>query len=74
MRRKAYMCKTSFDHDLGNAPKVLLYNSQQTLEDNTSCHHECGIVEVEVILKRVVREPQPATIMKGGNKSNAGTF
>lgn len=54
-RARGFMCKTDFDYEVGNAMggnKV--YPSVRDLKANQGCWKECGIVEVEVSLRRVV--------------------
>ena len=50
-----FMCKTDWDYEIGN-DTVEVYNSIKQLKKMRSCVAECGIVEVEVTLKRVVAE------------------
>ena len=50
-----YMCKTDWDYELGNAEDGNhVYPSIEALKKHHTCWEECGIVEVEVRLKRVV--------------------
>lgn len=51
----AFMCKTDWDYEIGNGI-VEVYDSIEQLKKKRSCVTECGIVEVEVTLKRVVTE------------------
>lgn len=51
------MCKVDFDHEIGEAlggNKV--FPSVEDLIMNSPCVDQCGIVEVEVKLLRVVKE------------------
>ena len=47
--------KTDWDYEIGNGT-VEVYDSIEQLKKERSCVEECGIVEVEVTLKRVVTE------------------
>lgn len=51
-----YMCRTEYDYELGYADGgSLIYNSIDDLKKCRSCLDECGIVEVQIELRRVVR-------------------
>jgi hypothetical protein len=51
----AYLCETDWNHELGHASDGnALYPSVDDLRDHQPCADQCGIVEVEVRLKRVV--------------------
>jgi len=50
-----YMCRTDFDHELGYAEDgTTIYPSIESLHENRECAKHCGIVEVEVRLRKVV--------------------
>jgi hypothetical protein len=52
-----FMCKVDWDHELGAAlGGNTVFASEADLIANKKCTDECGIVEVEVRLKRVIRE------------------
>lgn len=51
-----YMCKTDFDDELPNS-ETYVYPSIEELKEKRPCVAECGIVEVEVKLRRVVQPP-----------------
>lgn len=52
-----YMCKVAWDYELGNAlGGERIYPSQADLISNHNCTDQCGMVEVEVRLKRIVKE------------------
>ena len=52
-----FMCKVDWDHELGTAlGGTNIFVSQADLIANKKCTDECGIVEVEIRLKQVVRE------------------
>lgn len=50
-----YMCKIAFDYELGGTD-VDIYHSLEGLRRGHPMADECGIVEVEVTLKRVISE------------------
>lgn len=52
-----YMCKTDFDHELPNV-ETYVYPSVDELMAKRQCVAECGIVEVEVKLLRIVQPSQ----------------
>lgn len=55
--RICYMDKVDFDHELGVAGGGnKLFASVKDLEEHKPCTWECGIVEVEVRLRKVIRE------------------
>ena len=55
--RVGYMDKVDFDHELGNAMGGnTVFPSIDDLEENKPCTESCGIVEVEIRLRRVIRE------------------
>lgn len=52
-----FMCKVDWDHELGEAlGGNTIYPSQADLIANKKCTDECGIVEVEIRLKKVIQE------------------
>ncbi len=52
-----YMCGVDWDHELGEAlGGNVVYPSESDLIANKHCTDECGIVEVEIRLKRRVKE------------------
>jgi hypothetical protein len=54
---RGFMCKIDWDHELGNAyGGNTIHPSEESLRDKHKCTDECGIVEVEVTLVRVVKE------------------
>ena len=56
-----YMCKTAFDYDLYDGFRdIKIYPSIKALINSRSCVQECGIVEVEVKLNRVIIDGEPA--------------
>lgn len=63
-----YMDKTDFDHELGHTGSGnLVYPSIIDLQRQRKCWEECGIVEVEVRLVRVV----VPTDLREGEKEDA---
>jgi hypothetical protein len=54
---RGFMCRIDWDHELGRAADGnRVYPSVKALEEHHGCVLECGIVEVEVRLVRVVAE------------------
>lgn len=56
---KGYMCKVDYDFELGKVSDgVKVYPTVSCLKENSGCgfNGECGIVEVEVKLKRIVNK------------------
>lgn len=52
-----YMCKTDFDYELGYASGgTRVHPSIEDLKRCSPCVDSCGIVEVEVILRKVIQE------------------
>ncbi len=52
-----FMDKVDFDYEIGNAlGGNQLFASLEDLKKHKGCCHQCGIVEVEVVLKKVVQE------------------
>ena len=52
-----YMDKVDFDHELGAAlGGNEVFPSIEDLKNNKPCTQQCGIVEVEIKLKKVIRE------------------
>lgn len=52
-----FMCKVDFENELGAAMGgVTIYPSIEDARKNRKCIDACGLVEVEVRLKRVVIE------------------
>jgi len=53
---RGYMCKVDWDHELGSAlGGNRIYPSAKNCIEDRGCINECGMVEVEVRLRRVVR-------------------
>lgn len=55
-----YACQTDWRYEMGEAPdlegSMPLYSSVEELKKQRTCWDECGIVEVEITLKKVVLE------------------
>lgn len=52
---KGYMCGVAWQHEVGET-EVELYQSPEACRKARGCTNECGIVEVEVRLRRWVRK------------------
>jgi hypothetical protein len=58
-----FMCLTDYWHELGEAPGgEKVYASIEELRELRPCVSTCGIAEVEVRLRRIVRGPDFATL------------
>lgn len=55
---KVYMCQTDWLHEIGEAPdlegRMPIYSSIEDLKKEKTCWDECGIVEIELTLKKVI--------------------
>ena len=71
-----YMDKVDFDEELGNAlDGNKVFPSIEDLKEAKPCTRQCGIVEVEVILKRVIQETDfSETIRKIRKKQPKGAI
>lgn len=53
----AYMCKTDFDFELGEAlGGTRVYLSIKDLLYNRKCTNQCGYVKVRIILEDIIKE------------------
>jgi hypothetical protein len=53
-----YMCKTTFEEELRySAGGSTIFADAKDLQNYGGCSPQCGVVEVEVRLRRVVSEP-----------------
>ena len=54
---RGFMCRIDWDHEIGHAADGnRVYPSVRALKEFHNCAEDCGIVEVEVRLIRVVEE------------------
>ena len=54
---KAYLCQTDWDTDIPmGAQDIKIVTNLKHLKQTRKCVKECGIVEVEIKLKRVVKK------------------
>ena len=54
-----YMDKNDFDCEVGDNPNGnIFFTSIEDLKREMTCSEFCGIVEIEIRLKRVVKEPK----------------
>lgn len=60
-KKKGYMCMITFDWEagLGGAPKVSVYSDLEELRKAHNCIDNCGIVEVEIVFKKVIKKAIP---------------
>ncbi len=58
--RKGFMDKVDFDYELEhNIRGNKVFPSVEALKEGQKCADECGIVEVEIKLIRIVQEEKP---------------
>lgn len=57
-KRTGYMDMTDFQHELGQAKKSTIYANLEDVKNLECVRLECGIVEVEVRVIRVVKKEQ----------------
>ena len=51
--KTGYMCNTDYEIELGSAlGGIKVYSSIEDLKKSKKCWSDCGIVEVEIILKK----------------------
>lgn len=56
--KKSYVCGVDWQHEIGEGPNdIKLYSSLEVLKKERTCWKECGIVELEISVKKWV-EPQ----------------
>lgn len=55
MKKKVYICGVDWDHEIGECI-VEVYPSVKSLKKNRTCWNQCGIVELEITLKRTVKK------------------
>lgn len=56
--KRSYVCGVDFQHEIGDgANDVKLYSSLEVLKKERTCWKECGIVELDIRVKKWV-EPQ----------------
>lgn len=54
-KKIGYMCRTDYEYELGSAGGgIEVYASVNDLKKHRKCWSDCGIVEVEVTLKKEV--------------------
>ncbi|MES3028511.1 MAG: hypothetical protein V4820_11735 [Pseudomonadota bacterium] len=62
---RGFMCKTDWDHEIGYASDGnKVYPSEAAIRRERKCLPECGIVEVEVTIIRVVQDENMAAMLK----------
>jgi hypothetical protein len=50
-----YMCKTDYDYELPNC-QTSVFPTIRELKEKLNCVKECGIVEVEIRLLRIIEQ------------------
>lgn len=70
--RIAYICGVAWQHELGEpgmrGPACHVYNSISEAVTHGKCSNECGLVEVEIHLKRWVK---PQDLFRKGKDARA---
>ena len=57
MGKKSYVCGVDWQQEIGECNDIKLYSSVKALKKARTCWEECGIVELEIKVKKWV-EPQ----------------
>ena len=66
--KKSYVCGVDWQHEIGEGPNdIKLYSSLKVLKKERTCWKECGIVELDIRVKKWV-EPQIMNLFKNINK------
>lgn len=68
--KKAYMCGVDFQHELNHPCMTPVYSTLKTIKQHRACINECGIVEVEIKVKRWVKKQDFKTFNKKLLKGN----
>lgn len=51
-KKKGYMCGTDYEYELENASGgVKIYSSVEDLKKHKTCWEDCGIIEIELVVK-----------------------
>lgn len=62
--KTSFVCGVDFQHEIGEGPNdIKLYSSLEVLKKQRTCWRECGIVELDIKIKRWV-EPQNIGVKK----------
>lgn len=61
IRRTGFMDLTDLYYELGDSDETSIYAREQQLIDK-KCIEECGIVEVEVRVIRIVKQPSESSL------------
>jgi hypothetical protein len=56
--KKAYCCGIAWQHEMGET-NTILYSTAKQCKQRCNCTNDCGIVEVEIRLKRWVVKQKP---------------
>lgn len=58
MKRTGYMCAVDFEYHVGEGIKpVKVYSSPELAIEERKCVTACGLIEVEITIKRYMLEP-----------------
>jgi hypothetical protein len=63
--KKSYVCGVDWQHEIGECNDVKLFSSIKALKKARTCWEECGIVELEIKVKKWV---EPQNLFKNINK------
>jgi hypothetical protein len=55
-KRKSYICMTDYQHGLGECA-IKVYPTIKSLKKACLCWKECGIVELEIRVKKIIERP-----------------
>ena len=61
IRRTGFMDLTDLYYELGDSDETSIYAREEQIRDR-NCVEECGIVEVEVRVIRVVKQPSESSL------------
>lgn len=54
--KTGFMCKTDYYQKLGSASNASqIFSSIETLKQHKKCWSDCGVVEVEIFIKKIVK-------------------
>lgn len=60
-----YACATDWDHEIGETT-TQLYHSVDELKERRKCWESCGIVEIKLTAKTIIKPIHPRTENFGG--------
>jgi len=52
-KKKGFMCKTDYYFELGSSTDASqIFSTYESLKQHKKCHNGCGVVEVELLIKK----------------------